>query len=78
MNAITSTPTHTISAWSENGRPRADVGDEPAAEGGDDDGDAAHRRRALLGHVVLGAAVLLAEDRLAEAAGAEHVDQARA
>ena len=46
-----------------------DVGDEPADERGDDDGDAAHRRRALLGHVVLGAAVLLAEDRLAEARG---------
>ena len=75
MNAITITPTHTISAWSENGRPRRMWATSQPAEGGDDDGDAAHRRRALLGHVVLGSAVLLAEDRLAETAGAEHVDQ---
>ena len=75
MKAITRTPTHTMSAWSENGRPAADVGDEPADERGEHDGDAAHRRRALLGHVVLGAAVLLAEDRLAEAPGAERRDQ---
>ena len=56
----------------------AHVGDDPADEGGDDDGDAAHRRRALLGHVVLGPAVLLAEDRLAEArAVRKSVDQER-
>jgi hypothetical protein len=51
------------------------VGHDPPAEGGDDDGDAAHRRRALLGHVVLRPAVLLAEDRLAQPAGAERRDQ---
>ena len=53
----------------------ADVRGEPAAERGADDRDAAHRRRALLGHVVLGAAILLAEDRLAEPTGAEQRDQ---
>ena len=43
----------------------AEVGDDPADEGGDDDRDAAHRRRALLVHVVFGPVILLAEDRLA-------------
>ena len=62
-------------AWSENGSPCADVGDGPADERRGDDGDPAHRRRALLGHVVLGAEVLLAEDRLAEATGPERRDQ---
>ena len=75
MRAMTSTPTHTIIAWSENARPRAHVGDHPADERRDDDGDAAHRRRALLDHVVLGPVILLAEDRLALAAGAEEGDQ---
>ena len=53
-----------------------DVGGHPADERGDDDGDAAHRRRALLGHVVLRAVVFLAEDRLAAPTGAEEHDQA--
>ena len=44
------------------------VGDDPADERGGDDGQPAHRRRALLRHVVLGAVIFLAEDRLAEPA----------
>ena len=39
------------------------------------DRDATHRGRALLGHVVLGTVVLLAEDGLALATAAEEVDQ---
>ena len=68
-------PTHTMRPWVENGRPFADVGGEPPGERSDEDGDATHRRRALLGHVVLRPAIFLAEDRLAEAAGAEQRDE---
>ena len=51
------------------------VGDDPADERGGEDGQPAHRRRALLGHVVLGPVVLLAEDRLAEPARPERGDE---
>ena len=53
----------------------ASVRDDPPDEGGDDDGQAAHRRGARLGGVVVGATVLLAEDRLTLAAVAEEGDQ---
>ena len=68
-------PTHTIETLVGERQTLADVGDEPPGERRDDDGDATHRRRALLGHVVLRPVILLAEDRLAEAAGAEQRDE---
>ena len=73
--AMAMMPTQMISAWVLNGRPSRTWAANQPTERGDEDRDAAHRRRALLGHVVLGAAVLLAEDRLAEPARAEQGDQ---
>ena len=63
-------PTIMNMAWSEKYSAAAEVGDEVADDGGAEDGEAAHRRRALL-VLVLGPAVLLAEDRLALAPAAE-------
>ena len=62
-------------AWLLNGNPsRTWAANQPTSAAAED-GDAPHRRRALLGHVVLGPTILLAEDGLAEAAGAEQADQ---
>ena len=52
-----------------------EVSHEPPDERCRDDGDAAHGGRALLGQVVLGAMIGLAQDRLALAAVAEERDQ---
>ena len=75
MTDSTRMPTHMMTAWFENTRPWRKCATIQPTNADDDDGEAAHRRRALLVHVVFGTAILLAEDRLALAAVAEERDE---
>ena len=75
ITAMNRTPTQTIIVWSENANPGRMCATSQPTRADNDDGEAPHRRRPLLVHVVLGTVVLLAEDRLALPAGPEERDQ---
>ena len=53
----------------------ANVGNHPADERSNNEGDTTHRRRPLLHHMVLRSVVVLTEDRLALAVSSEEPNQ---